>query len=149
MITSPRLFRFILNVYPPYLGTGVWIDRISKNWREIDVSMKLHWYNRNAMKTHFGGSLYSMVDPHLMLMLMQILGRGYIVWDKAASIDFLRPGTGRVTAHLRITDNMLAEIHSGLVKKKKVTPEYEINILDDSNEAVARVRKTLYVRRRE
>lgn len=149
MITSPRLFRFILNVYPPYLGTGIWIDRISENWREIDVSMKLHWYNRNAMKTHFGGSLYSLVDPHLMLMLMQILGKDYIVWDKAASIDFLRPGTGRVTAHLRITDNMLAEIHSGLVKKKKVTPHYEIDILDDSNEAVARIQKTLYVRRRE
>ena len=149
MITSPRLFRFILNVYPPYLGTGVWIDRISKDWREIDVSMKLHWYNRNAMKTHFGGSLYSMVDPHLMLMLMQIMGKDYIVWDKAAGIEFIKPGTGKVVVQLRITDDMLAEIHSGLARKKKVTPQYEIDILDESNEVVARIRKTLYVRRRE
>ena len=149
MISSPRLFRFILNVYPPYLGTGVWIDRISEDWREVDVSMKLRWYNRNAMKTHFGGSLYSMVDPHLMLMLMQILGRGYIVWDKAAGIDFLKPGRGRVAAQLRITDDMLAEIHAGLTRKKKVTPHYAIDILDESAEVVARICKTLYVRRRE
>ena len=149
MITSPRFFRFILNVYPPYLGSGVWIDRISADWREVDVSMKLRWYNRNAMKTHFGGSLYSMVDPHLMLMLLQILGKGYIVWDKAASINFLKPGRGRVSAHLQITDAMLAEIHAGLARKKKVMPQYDIDIIDDTQEVVARVQKTLYVRRKE
>ena len=149
MITSPRFFRFILNVYPPYLGSGVWIDRISADWREVDVSMKLRWYNRNAMKTHFGGSLYSMVDPHLMLMLLQILGKGYIVWDKAASINFLKPGRGRVSAHLQITDAMLAEIHAGLARKKKVMPQYDIDIIDDAQEVVARVQKTLYVRRKE
>ncbi len=83
------------------------VDYIAKDWKETHVSMKLRWYNRNAVGTHFGGSLYSMVDPHLMLILMQLLGKNYIVWDKSASIDFRRPGQGRVYSKMKITDDDL------------------------------------------
>jgi acyl-coenzyme A thioesterase PaaI-like protein len=148
MKLTPRFLRFILNVYPPYLGTGVYIDYISPDWRRIDVSMKLHWYNRNAMKTHFGGSLYAMVDPHLMLMFMQILGKDYIVWDKAAGIDFVRPGRGRVSASLVITDSLLEEIHQEVAKKTKYMPCIPVNIIDESGEQVAVVEKTLYIRKK-
>lgn len=148
MFNSPRLLRFILNVYPPYLGAGVHVDSIAPDWKQIDVSMKLRWFNRNAVRTHFGGSLYSMVDPHLMLMLMQLMGKDYIVWDKSASIDFLRPGKGWVSARLEITDSDLDEIHTGLERKKRTLPQFEIDIVDELGEVVARVGKTLYVRRK-
>lgn len=148
MNISPQLLRFILNIYPPYLGAGVHVDRISQDWKEIDVSMKLRWYNRNAVKTHFGGSLYSMVDPHLMLMLMQILGREYIVWDKAASIEFRRPGQGRVRAALRITGQVLEDIQKELEIRKKVLPQFKVDIVDDFGKTVASVQKTLYIRRK-
>lgn len=39
-----------------------------------------------------------MADPHLALMLMHLLGNGYIAWDKSAEINFLRPGTGKLPA---------------------------------------------------
>lgn len=81
---SHRASRLLSNFYGPYLGAGVRIRYISPDWKEIRVSMKLHCYNRNAVGTHFGGRLYSMVDPHLMLMLMQLLGEDYVIWDKAA-----------------------------------------------------------------
>ena len=61
----------LLNIYGPYLGAGVRVTHVANDFREIRVSMKLRWYNRNVVGTHFGGSLYSMVDPHLMLMLMK------------------------------------------------------------------------------
>jgi len=86
MNISPRLFKFLINLYPPYLGTGVNVDYISPDWQALNVSMALRWYNRNAVGTQFGGSLYSMVDPHIMLLLMKVLGKGYVVWDKSASI---------------------------------------------------------------
>lgn len=146
---TPRLMKFILNMYPPYLGAGVKVESFSTNWMEAEVSMKLRWYNRNIVGTHFGGSLYSMVDPHLMLMHMQILGKDYIVWDKAAHIDFLHPGKGKVYAHFQITDQHLEEIHEGLQKKKKVEPVYEVEVVDESGSVVAKIRKTLYVRRKK
>jgi len=145
---SPWFMRFILNIYPPYLGAGVKVHSIAEDWKSTEVSLSLRWYNRNAVRTHFGGSLYSMVDPHLMLMLMGILGNDYIVWDKAANIEFIRPGKGRVSARLEISDIVLDEIRRTLETKRKVTPSFDIEVIDSKNKLVAKIQKTLYVRRK-
>ena len=100
----------MLNLYGPFLGAGIKVDYISDDWKEVRVSLRLRWYNRNIFHTHFGGSLYSMADPHLVLMLMHLLGDDYMVWDKAAEIDFLRPGSGRVSATFQISDAELQTI---------------------------------------
>ena len=71
---TPRRLKFLLNLYGPFRGARIRLEHISEDWREIHVSMKMRWYNRNIMGTHFGGSLYAMVDPQYMLMLMQVLG---------------------------------------------------------------------------
>ena len=91
-----RLLRWVMTLYPPYLGAGISVQHMSADFRHVKVRMGLGWYNRNYVGTQFGGSLYSMVDPFYMLMLMENLGRDYIVWDKAASIDFVSPGKGPV-----------------------------------------------------
>lgn len=148
MKLTPRLFRWILNIYGPYLGAGIRVERISADWREIQVSMKLRWFNRNAVGTHFGGSLYSMVDPHLMLMLMNLLGKGYIVWDKSAEIDFVRPGRGRVVANFIITDDDLQAIRNNTAQGEKYLPHFSIRVIDTEGELVARIKKILYIRRK-
>lgn len=89
-----RFLRWALNFYPPYLGAGVRVRHISADLRLVRVKMVLRWYNRNYVGTQFGGSLYSMVDPFFVLMLMENLGPDYIVWDKAANIEFVSPGGG-------------------------------------------------------
>ena len=110
MKITPRRLRFLLNCYGPYLGAGVRITDIAADWRELRVSMRLRWFNRNAVGTHFGGSLYSMVDPHVMLMLMKLLGRDYVVWDKAAQIDFVKAVKGPVRAVIRISPAEVSRI---------------------------------------
>lgn len=148
MKLTPRLFRWILNIYGPYLGAGIRVERISADWREIQVSMKLRWFNRNAVGTHFGGSLYSMVDPHLMLMLMNLLGKDYIVWDKSAEIDFVRPGQGRVVANFIITDDDLQAIRNNTAQGEKYLPHFSIRVIDTEGKLVARIKKILYIRRK-
>jgi len=103
-------FKFMLNAYPPYIGAGIKVKKVSPGFKEIGVQMKLRWYNRNYVKTHFGGSLYAMADPFYMLMLIQILGKEYIVWDRSAGIEFLKPGRGTVTAVFKISDAQIEEI---------------------------------------
>lgn len=148
MKLTPRLLRWILNIYGPYLGAGIRVDRISADWREVQVSMKLRWYNRNAVGSHFGGSLYSMVDPHLMLMLMNILGKGYIVWDKSAAIDFVRPGRGRVIATFSITDDDLQAIRENTENGEKYLPKFTVRIEDEKGELIATIKKILYIRKK-
>ena len=144
---SARGLRRLLNFYGPYLGAGVRVDYISDDFTEIRVSMKLRWYNRNVVSTHFGGSLYSMVDPHLMLMLMKLLGSGYIVWDKSAAIEFVRPGKGKVSATIRIDQNTVQQIREKVAEKRRYEPEFDIEVVDSHEKLVCRVKKVLYVRK--
>ena len=141
-----RLLRLGLNLYPPYLGAGIRVREISPDFRRVRVRMGLGWYNRNYVRTQFGGSLYSMTDPFFMLMLMQLLGRDYIVWDKAASIDFISPGKGPVHAEFRIDDALLAQIRQHTAGGDKYLPELRVEVRDDEGTLVAIVHKTLYIR---
>ena len=144
----PKLFKLLLNLYPPYLGAGIRVTRLAPDYRELDVEMKLRFYNRNYVNTHFGGSLYAMVDPFYMLMLIQILGNKYIVWDKAASIEFETPGRGTVRAQFRVDDAMIRDIEAHTADGRKYLPSYPVDIADDRDQVVARVRKTLYIRKK-
>ena len=105
-------------------------------------------HNVNLVGTHFGGSLYSMVDPHLMILLSQRLGPDYVVWDKEANIDFRKPGRGTVHATIRITDEEVEAIRSATANGDKHLPQWTLAILNERDEVVATVLKTLYVRRK-
>ncbi|TWC41604.1 uncharacterized protein DUF4442 [Pseudomonas sp. SJZ079] len=141
-----RLLRFGLNLYPPYLGAGVSVQHISADCRQARVKMALRWYNRNFVGTQFGGSLYSMVDPFYMLLLMPLLGDEYLVWDQAASIEFVSPGRGPVFAEFRIDDALLADIRARTASGEKYLPQLSVEVRDAQGQLVAKVHKTLYVR---
>lgn len=145
---SPAGLRWFLNLYGPYLGAGVRVDYLAEDFRELKVSMGLHWYNRNYVGTHFGGSLYSMIDPFYMLMVMNVLGPDYVVWDKAASIDFVSPGKGRVFAHFTLSDEQIEAIREHTASGDKYLPCWEVEIVDATGNCVARISKTLYIRRK-
>lgn len=146
---KPFFFKALINCYPPYLGAGIRVTRVSCDYRELTVRMKLRFYNRNYVGTHFGGSLYAMIDPFYMLMLMQVLGREFIVWDKEATIEFKKPGRGTVRAHFRLTDSLIAEIRAQTAEGAKYLPQFTIDIADQDNELVARGFKTLYIRQKQ
>ena len=146
---TPKRLRRLLRLYGPYLGAGVRVDHISEDWRELRVALHMRWYNRNAFGTHFGGSLYSMVDPHLALLLSQLLGSEYVVWDKSASIDFKRPGLGTVRATPRVEDEDLATIREKTGGGESYLHDFKVEIRDEEELIVAEVHKVLYVRRKK
>jgi acyl-coenzyme A thioesterase PaaI-like protein len=110
--------------------------------------MKLTALNRNVLGTHFGGSLYAMCDPFFALILIRELGPGYVVWDKAAVVRFVRPGRGTVRALFVIPPERVEEIRRESELAETVEPVFTATVLDERDEAVAEVDKTLYVRRR-
>ncbi len=138
----------LLSLYPPYLGAGIRV-RAAADLRTFEVRMKLNRFNRNYVGTQFGGSLYSMCDPFFMLILAEALGRGYIVWDKAATIRFRRPGRGTVRATFHIPPERIAEIRVAADAQGKIEPTFEVAVLDDAGEVVAEVEKLLYVRKKD
>lgn len=110
--------------------------------------MKLRWYNRNIVGTHFGGSLYSMIDPHFMLLLMQLLGKGYLIWDKAADIEFIKASKAEITAIFKISGTELNSIRDNTDCGKKYLPTFKVDITDKNNDLVAKATKTIYVKKK-
>jgi acyl-coenzyme A thioesterase PaaI-like protein len=144
----PAYFKFGLSWWAPFLGTGISIKSIAPDFSSVTIQMKSRWYNRNAFGTHFGGSLYAMCDPFYCLLLVAILGKDYYVWDKAATIEFIKPGKGTVTAVFDWSQAQIDEIIAQAANGEKIYPKRTMTILNDAGEVVARVDKTLYVKKR-
>jgi acyl-coenzyme A thioesterase PaaI-like protein len=140
--------RRIINLWPPFLFSGIRVTRLSEDYREAEVVLKPHWYNMNYVGVHFGGSLFAMTDACYMIMLMQVMGKGYYVWDSRALIEYLKPGRGVVTARFAVTEEKYQEILRNTAGGEKYFPEFTIDITDTSGDVVARVVKTLYVKKK-
>jgi acyl-coenzyme A thioesterase PaaI-like protein len=137
-----------MNLWPPFLGAGIRVRRVAPDFREVVVEMPLRLYNRNAFGTHFGGSLFAMTDPFFALMVFHNLPRDYLIWDKAASIEFVAPGRTRVISTMRLTEEDLDLIKRMTAQGDKHLHLFRADVLDAEGLVVARVEKIVYVRKK-
>lgn len=143
------VLRLAMNLWPPFRGAGIRVRSISPDYSEVQVEMSLGVLNRNYVGTHFGGSLYAMTDPFFMLMVLHRLGRGYTVAHKAGSIEYLRPAHGRVQATFTVSERAIERIRARTADGERYLPAFRTEVVDDAGHVVARVRHTLYVRKRQ
>ncbi|GIX37744.1 MAG: DUF4442 domain-containing protein [Silanimonas sp.] len=143
---SPRLLRHVFNLWPPFLFSGIHVTRLEADWRGAEVELRLRPWNRNYVGTHFGGSLFAMTDPFWMILVMRSLGPDYLVWDRAAEIEFVKPGRGTVRCRFQLEEALLAELREAAAGGERVLRWLDCPVLDAEGELVARVRKQLYVR---
>ncbi|MFT3756580.1 MAG: DUF4442 domain-containing protein [Pseudoxanthomonas sp.] len=145
---SPRKFRHLLNFWPPFFFARIVVTDVADDWRWLRVELRQHRWNSNYVGTHFGGSLFAMTDPMWMLLLMQLLGKDYFVWDKAGEIEFVKPGKGTLHAEFRVQESDLAEIRAATEAGGKYLHWFPVEVIDAQGEVVARVRKQIYVRKK-
>lgn len=141
-------FRHLLNLWPPFLFSGIHVTTIAADFRHARVELRMRPWNRNYVGTHFGGSLFAMTDPFWMLLAMRSLGRDYIVWDKAGAIEFIKPGRGTVHANFDLDDASLDELRARTRDGDKTLHWFETDVVDATGDVVARMRKQLYIRRK-
>ncbi|WP_417347667.1 DUF4442 domain-containing protein [Ferrimonas sp.] len=144
---SAAAFRRLINLWPPFLFSSIKLEHLEPDYSYCRVALKERPWNRNINRSHFGGSLFSMTDPIYALLLMGKLGRGYRVWDKAASIDFIKPGKGKLIAEFRVSEEQLAKIREATECGSKHHPEFVVEVIDARGEVVCRLHRTLYVRK--
>ena len=141
-----RLGRWRLNWFPAYRGTGGRATFVSHDFREVHIKLPLNWRTRNYVKTIFGGSLYGCVDPVYMIMLIKLLGPAYVVWDKAASIRFRKPGKETLTAVFRVTEEELASIRAEVAANGRAERTYVVNLVSAAGEVHATCEKVLSIK---
>ena len=138
--------RRLLNLWPPFLCNSIRVQNLSDDYTEAQVVLRLRPWNRNYVRTQFGGNLFAMTDPFWMLLVMHQLGGDYLVWDKAGAIDFVAPGRSDVHAHFRLQPGVVDELRAAAADGSKVLRWFETEVTTAEGEVIARVRKQLYVR---
>lgn len=145
---SPRLLARVMNLWPPFRFAGIRVLQIEPGFTGARVMLRLHPLSRNYMGTQYGGSMYSMSDPFWVILLIHQLGDDYVVWDRQAQIEFLRPGTTDVYTRFVVDPAIVAELRAVTADGSKALRWFANDIVDDRGELVARVRREIYVRRR-
>ena len=140
-----KSFRWGFNFFPAYRGTGGRVIYIADDWSEVRVKLPLNWRTRNYVGTIYGGSIYGAIDPIYMLMLMRILGDGYVVWDKAANVRFRKPGKGTLFAHFLLSPGEITEIKELAENARSIDRIYNVELKDKDGVVHAQIEKTLYI----
>ncbi len=146
---NPLLFRYAMNLWPPFLGAGICVRHISEDWHRVIVTLTRRWFNRNYMGTHFGGSIFAMTDPFYMLMLIHNLGSQYAVWDQSARIEFIKPVKERVKATFELHQDQIEQIIRMTANGEKHLEDFRIEVMRGDGDIVAAVKKTVYVRKKQ
>lgn len=143
-----RLLLAGINLYPPFFFAGIKARRLRdpSGW---ESSLKLRFWNRNFVGTHYGGSLFSMCDPFFMLLFFELFEGEFIVWDKEASIRFLKPSRDKVTARFVVSNEEVVALRSRIETEGKVEKRFTTLVVDGQGEVVAEVEKLLYFRRKK
>lgn len=140
-----RFIRFVFNNIPPYRGTGAKVKFISKDWYEVHVKLSLSWRTKNIMGSVFGGSIYSSIDPIYMAQLMRILGKEYVVWDKAASIRFKKPIRKVAYTQFLLSDELINKIKQDVLLNGEVDIELPVSFKDKNEIEYALINKKIYI----
>jgi acyl-coenzyme A thioesterase PaaI-like protein len=144
---ASRKLRWGFNLVPAFRGTGARVTYIAGDFREARVRLPLNWRTRNYVGTIFGGSLYGAVDPMYMILLIKILGPGYTVWDKAATIRFVKPGRSTLYARFAIEEEEIATIQRVLETEPSIERVYRVDLTDAAGAVHATTEKTIYIRK--
>ncbi|MBL7479272.1 DUF4442 domain-containing protein [Legionella bononiensis] len=145
LATIFKLMRF----WPPFWGAGISVKSFNKDMSCIEVQMKMRFWNKNYVGTHYGGSLYSMTDPFYMLMLMNLLGKNYIVWDKSASIRYKIPARGTVFAKFELTEEQIERFKQEIEQTNKIEPEFIIEVKNTDGDVITVVKKVIHISKKQ
>lgn len=145
---ASRLMRWRFNLFPAYRGSGARVTYIADDFREIRIKLPLSWRTRNYVGTIFGGSVYAAADPMYMIQLIRLLGPDYVVWDKAATIRFRKPGRTTLYATFSIDDAELDAIRAATAGGEPIDRTYGVDLTDREGVVHASVEKVIYVRKR-
>jgi len=144
-----RLTRILFNYFPMFWSTGAKITYLAADFKEIHIKLPLSWRTRNYVGTIFGGSMFSATDVLYFLLVVKNIGEDYIVWDKASSIRFKKPGKGTLYTKAVISDEEIEIIKTELLNVDKIDRVYYLDLIDEAGDICASIEKTIHIQNKQ
>ena len=140
-----RLKRIAFNFFPAVWASGGKYTYVSEDMRELHLKLPLNLRSRNYIGTIFGGSMFSATDPMFFMMLIKNLP-GYIIWDKASSIRYKKPGRDVLYTKTKITQEDIDSIVEELKSKDKLDRVFTLDLIDTAGDGCATIKKNIHIR---
>ena len=140
-----RMVRLGFNLHPAFRGTGGRVVHVSPDLRHIRIRLPLSWRTRNVVGSLYGGSLFAITDGAHPMMLMAALGDAYIVWDKAASIRYKKPGYSTLYGDFTLSAEDLGLIRAALAEKPELEHSFLVELKDEHDVVHTVVERTVYI----
>ena len=140
-----RMVRMGFNLHPAFRGTGGRVVHVADDLSHIRIRLPLTWRTKNIVGSLYGGSLFAVTDGVHPMMLMAALGDGVIVWDKAASIRYKKPGYSTLFADFSLTRAEVAEIRQALDLYPELDRTFLVELKDEQGVVHTVVERTVYI----
>jgi hypothetical protein len=141
-----------MRLYPPMFFQRIWVKKVHKEFRGVDVKINRSLFTSNLGNSIFGGTIFSATDPFYALLFGQIMqhkGFKITVWLKSAQIQYLKPARTDLFYTITISDEMIADAERTLQTEGKFAKMYPINIFDKHGELCATALNEVYIRNLE
>jgi acyl-coenzyme A thioesterase PaaI-like protein len=140
-----RMMRMGFNLHPAFRGTGGRVEHVAPDLSHIRVRLPLTWRTRNVVGSIYGGSLFAVTDGLHPLMIMAALGKEVVVWDKAASIRYKKPGLTTLFADFALPPDEVLAIRNALRDSPELDRTYEVELKDENGVVHTVVERTVYI----
>ena len=144
-----RLHRTVFNFFPAFWSTGAKVTYLAADYKEVHLKLPLSWRTRNYVGTIFGGSMFASTDVLYFLLVLKNIGNDHIIWDKASSIRFKKPGKGILYAKAVISDEEIETIKKELQNTDKIVRDYHLDLIDEAGDVCASIEKTIHIRNKK
>lgn len=137
--------RLGFNLYPSYRSSGGRVVHVSGDLRTIRVMLRHSWRTVNPAGSLFGGALYAVTDPMFAMLLALQLGDDVVIWDKAGSIRYRRPGRSHLFAEFHVSDEDLEAVRQALRDAGETQRSFRVELKDGQGRAHVEIEKTVYI----
>lgn len=144
-MSNSAIFKHGFNLSPMYRRTTARVVEITDGLKQVKIKVPLSYKNKNYVGAIFGGSMFAATDPIYMIQLVQILGEDYVVWDKAATINYKRPAKEHLFCEFIFTDAEIESIKKQVAQTHEMTIEKTTYLTNANAQVFAEVIKTLYI----
>tara|TARA_R110000751_G_scaffold146601_1_gene250729 strand:+ start:158252 stop:158770 length:519 start_codon:yes stop_codon:yes gene_type:complete len=144
-VKPATIYKYGFNWSPMYRRTTARLTEVSDDLYYVKIRLKLNYKNRNYAGSMFGGSMLSATDPIYMIQLIQILGDDYVVWDKAVTAKYKRPGKSTIYGEFVFTKEEIEALKNQLKTKQQVDIIKTMQLVNTKAEVIAEFSKTLYI----
>ena len=149
MKISENSLKWLMRLYPPMLFQRIWVKKIDKDFRGIDVKINRSLFTTNLGSATFGGTIFAATDPFYALLIGQIMqhkGFKITVWLKSAEIQYLKPARKDLHYSIKIDDEMINEVEQAISNEGKFVKTYPIEIFDTTGDLCVIALNEVYIR---